>query len=239
MKKRILITGGSRGIGRACVELFAAQGHSVAFIYNQNHAEAAACKNETGAICISADISDPNIAACAANTAIERLGGIDVLINNAGISMCGLFSYMTDEEWRKILDTNLSSAIYMSREASKHMISQHSGSIINIGSVWGRCGASCEVAYSATKAALRGFTLSLAKELGPSGIRVNCVEPGVILTDMNKEHSEETMDSLCDETPLMRLGEPIDVARAVSFLASDDASFITGQILGVDGGFAL
>lgn len=239
MKKRILITGGSRGIGRACVELFASYGHSVAFIYNQNHKEAAICKNETGAICISADISDPNIASCAARTAIERLGGIDVLINNAGISMCGLFSYMSDEEWRKILDTNLSSAIYMSREVSKHMISQHSGSIINIGSVWGRCGASCEVAYSATKAALRGFTLSLAKELGPSGIRVNCVEPGVILTDMNKEHSEETMASLCDETPLMRLGEPIDVARAVYFLSGDDASFITGQILGVDGGFAL
>ena len=239
MKKRILITGGSRGIGRACVELFTSLGHSVAFIYNQNHTEAATCKNETGAICISADISDPNIASCAVHTAIERLGGIDVLINNAGISMCGLFTDMSDEEWRKILDTNLSSAIYMSREASKYMISQHSGSIINIGSVWGRCGASCEVAYSATKAALRGFTLSLAKELGPSGIRVNCVEPGVILTDMNKEHSEDTMNYLCDETPLMRLGEPIDVARAVSFLAGDDASFITGQILGVDGGFAL
>ncbi len=239
MNKKVIISGGSRGIGRACVELFAERGHSVAFIYKDNDEKAEECARTTGAIAIKADLSDPSGARYAADTAIRSLGGVDILINNAGISYTGLISDMTDEEWRSITDTNISSAFYLCRDLSKHMVHNKSGCIINIGSVWGRCGASCEVAYSATKSAIRGLTLSLAKELGPSGIRVNCVEPGVISTDMNACHSEDTMELLSDETPLMRIGEPIDVARAVYFLSCDEASFITGQILGVDGGFGL
>lgn len=239
MKKRVLITGGSRGIGASCVELFSSLGHNVAFVYKSNADKAKECEKKTGAFPICADLSTSDGVRYAIDKAIEILGGIDILVNNAGVSIIGLVNDMSDSEWYHILNSNLSSAFLMSREASKYMISQHSGCIVNIGSVWGRCGASCEVAYSSTKAAMRGLTLSLAKELGPSGIRVNCVEPGVILTDMNASHTEETMKELCEETPLMRLGTPDDVARAVHFLTSDDASFITAQILGVDGGFGI
>lgn len=239
MKKRVLITGGSRGIGASCVKLFASCGHNVAFVYKNSADKAAECEKQTGAVGICADLSTPDGVRYAIDKTIEILGGIDILVNNAGISMIGLVNDMRDDEWYHILNSNLSSAFFMSREASRYMISQHNGCVVNIGSVWGRCGASCEVAYSSTKAALRGLTLSLAKELGPSGIRVNCVEPGVILTDMNASHSEETMRELTDETPLMRIGTPEDVAKAVLFLCSDDASFITAQILGVDGGFGI
>ena len=237
--KRILISGGSRGIGRACVELFAARGHKVAFIYRSDDAAAKEVSDKTGAFPIKADVAAYDEAVSAFRVAVEYLGGIDVLVNNAGISLCSLFTDTTYEEWKSIIDTNLSSAFTLSRECSREMIRNHCGSIINIGSVWGRCGASCEVAYSASKAGLRGLTQALAKELGPSSIRVNCIEPGVIDTDMNAAHTKETMDELCDSTPLCRIGKPEDVASAVYFLASDDASFITGQIIGVDGGFAL
>lgn len=237
--KRVLISGGSRGIGRACVELFASYGHKVAFIYCCDDESAKDCAKKCGAYPIKADLSIHTEAVRAAREATEYLGGIDVLVNNAGISITKLFTDTSYEEWRRVLDVNLSSAFSLSHECAKQMISRHSGSIINIGSVWGRCGASCEVAYSASKAALRGLTLALAKELGPSSIRVNCIEPGVIDTDMNAEHTKETMDELCDSTPLCRIGKPSDVAEAVYFLSSDAASFITGQIIGVDGGFAL
>ena len=237
--KRILISGGSRGIGRACVMLFSSRGHKVAFIYRNDDDAAAECSKITGAYAIKADVSVHSESVRAVNEAISYLGGIDVLVNNAGISMTKLFTDTTYDEWKSVIDTNLSSAFSLSRECSKMMISQHSGSIINIGSVWGRCGASCEVAYSASKAGLRGLTQALAKELGPSDIRVNCIEPGVIDTDMNAEHSKETMEELCDSTPLCRIGKADEVAEAVYFLSSDAASFITGQIIGVDGGFAL
>ena len=194
---------------------------------------------KTGALAIKANVAVYDEAVSAFNFALEQLGGIDVLVNNAGISLCSLFTDTTYEQWQSIIDTNLTSAFTLSRDCSREMIRKHSGSIINIGSVWGRCGASCEVAYSASKAGLRGLTQALAKELGPSGIRVNCIEPGVIDTDMNAEHSKETMDELCEETPLCRIGKPEDVAEAVYFLSSDRSSFITGQIIGVDGGFAL
>lgn len=236
---KILVTGGSRGIGRACVECFASQGHSVAFIYKSNFDGAREVCLSTGAHGICADLSSPESAKAAAVAAISKLGGIDVLVNNAGISQIKLFTDLTDEDWQKMLDTNLSGTFYITREAAKYMINQKSGRIINIGSMWGKVGASCEVHYSATKAALRGFTQSLAKELGPSGITVNCVEPGVIATDMNASLSPEIIDSLCDETPLCRLGTPENVADLVEFLASDKASFITGQIIGVDGGYAI
>ena len=239
MNKTALVTGSSRGIGRACVELFASHKDKVAFIYRSDDAAAAEVAEKCGAYAIKADISVYNEATETFKSAIEYLGGIDVLVNNAGISLCSLFTDTTYDQWQNIIDTNLTSAFSLSRECSKEMVRQHSGSIINIGSVWGRCGASCEVAYSASKAGLRGLTQALAKELGPSGVRVNCIEPGVILTDMNAEHSKETMNELAELTPLCRIGTAEDVAKAVYFLSSDEASFITGQILGVDGGFAL
>lgn len=235
--RRVLISGGSRGIGAECVRRYTSLGDAVAFIYNKSFDAAQALSSKTGAIAIQADVSDAVEAKSAVNQAVEKLGGIDILVNNAGIAHIGLFTDLTDDEWRRLCDTNLSSVIYLSREASKYMVRRHGGSIVNIGSVWGRAGASCEVAYSATKAGLRGFTRALAKELGPSGITVNCIEPGVIDTEMNAALDEETRASLADETPLGRLGTSGDVASAVEFLTSPGAVFITGQILGVDGGF--
>ena len=235
--KRVLITGGSRGIGAACVRKFREAGDAVVFLYNKSVTQARALAEETGAVAIQIDVSDGEALAVAVHEAARRLGGIDVLVNNAGISLVGLFTDMSDVEWRRLVDTNLGAAVVASREASKTMVSQKSGRIVNIGSVWGRVGASCEVAYSATKAGLEGLTRALAKELGPSGITVNCVEPGVIATDMNACFDEETLAALCEETPLCRIGQPEDVANAVFWLASDGASFVTGQILGVDGGF--
>ena len=236
---KILVTGGSRGIGAACVKSFCDQGHSVAFIYKSNHEAANALWEKCGATPICADVSDANEAKNAVQKAIATLGGIDVVINNAGISQIKMFCDISDGDLRKMLDTNLCSAFYVTRAALPSMISQKWGRIINIGSMWGKVGASCEVHYSASKAGLRGMTMALAKELGPSGITVNAIEPGVIKTDMNSELDEQTMRELCDATPLCRLGEPDDVAALAVFLASEKASFITGQIIGVDGGFAV
>lgn len=237
--KKVIITGGSRGIGRACVELFSENGCAVAFIYHTNDDAAEECARETGAHPIKADLSDPDEAEWAFNKAIEYLGGIDILINNAGISESGLITDMTDETWMKVINTNLSSAFFMSREVTREFVKQQSGAIVNIGSVWGRCGASCEAAYSASKAGLRGLTLSMAKELGPSGIRVNCVEPGVIDTDMNACYDDDDIAELCEQTPLYRIGDPAEVAELVYFLAGEKASFITAQVIGVDGGFGI
>ncbi|MBQ4121998.1 MAG: SDR family oxidoreductase, partial [Clostridia bacterium] len=171
--------------------------------------------------------------------AAEILGGIDILVNCAGISQIKLFTDLSDNDIARMVQINLTAAMTVTQTAAPYMIRNHSGRIVNIGSMWGKTGASCEVHYSATKAALEGFTKALAKELGPSRITVNCIEPGVIETPMNASLDEETVQGLIDETPLMRLGTPSDVANAVLFLASDKASFITGQILGVDGGYAI
>ena len=236
---KVLITGGSRGIGEACVRAFCQKGDSVAFIYHSNYERANTLSVETGAIAIAADVSDATAATAATQQAIERLGGIDVLVNNAGISQIKLFSDITDEDWRKMIDTNLSGAFYTSREASRAMVAQHFGRIINIGSMWGKVGASCEVHYSASKAGLRGLTMALAKELGPSHITVNCIEPGVIDTEMNAALADDVRLELCDNTPLCRIGKAEEVAAVVCFLASKEASFVTGQIIGVDGGFAI
>ncbi len=237
--KKVIVTGGSRGIGRACVELFAENGCAVAFIYCSNDDAANECSEITGAHAIKADLSDPDEVEWAYNKAVEYLGGVDVLVNNAGISESGLITDVTDDIWMRVINTNLSSAFYMSRAVTHDFVRQQSGSIINIGSVWGRCGASCEAIYSASKAGLRGLTLSLAKELGPSGIRVNCVEPGVIDTDMNACYDDDDIAELCEQTPLYRIGDPSEVAELVYFLSSEKASFITAQIIGVDGGFGI
>ena len=237
--KKVIITGGSRGIGRACVDLFTENDCAVAFIYCSNDDAADECVAETGAYAIKADLSDPDESEWAYNKAVEYLGGVDVLVNNAGISESGLVTDMTDELWLKVMNTNLSSAFYMSRAATRDFVKQQSGVIVNIGSVWGRCGASCEAAYSASKAGMRGLTLSMAKELGPSGVRVNCVEPGVIDTDMNAMYDDDDITELCEQTPLYRIGDPAEVAELVYFLASEKASFITAQIIGVDGGFGI
>ena len=238
--KRILISGGSRGIGRGLVEAFARNGDKVAFIYKSDHEAAREVVDTTGATAICANVADPNEVRRAVREAERVLDGqIEVLVNNAGISLISVMQDVTDTQWREVLDTNLSGAFFLSREVLPGMISAKNGRIIHIGSMWGKVGASCEVAYSAAKAGLRGMTLSMAKELAPSGITVNCVEPGVIDTAMNAKLGADTLASLVEETPVGRLGTPDDVAAAVLFLASDDASFITGQMLSVDGGFAL
>lgn len=237
--KRVLISGGARGIGCALVEYFCARGDEVVFLYRQSEAAARELCERTGARAICADLSDPAQALRAAKDAEAMLGGVDVLISNAGVAQIKLFTEVSDEEWRCMIDTNLSAAFYLARALAPGMINRQYGRIINIGSMWGKVGASCEVHYSASKAGLRGLTMALAKELGPSGITVNCVEPGVIETDMNAALDARTREELCDSTPLCRMGKPEEVAAAVGFLASDEAAFITGQMLGVDGGFAI
>jgi 3-oxoacyl-[acyl-carrier protein] reductase len=237
---RVLISGGSRGIGAALVRAFTQNGDTVAFLYCQNDAAAKAVEAETGAVAIRCDVSDPDAVRAAVAQAEKVLGGaVTVLVNNAGVSSIALSRDLSDAEWRRVVDTNLSGAFYLCRETQGAMIAAKNGRIVNIGSMWGKTGASCEVAYSASKAGLRGLTMALAKELGPSGITVNCVEPGLIDTEMNAALDADTRASLVAETPLCRIGTLSDVAAAVLFFASDAASFITGQILGVDGGFAV
>ena len=238
-EKRVLISGGSRGIGRACVEHFAQKGYKVAFLYEKNVEAAQKTASELGALAVKCDIADPIEVKRAVFAVKKELGDIDILVNNAAVSMIKPFDTFSDDEWGRMMNVNLSGMFYLSREIAPMMVSQKWGRIINIGSMWGKVGASCEVPYSTTKAGVRGFTMSLAKELAPSGITVNCVEPGVIATEMNASLDADTLRELCEETPVGRLGKPDEIAAAVGFFASDEASFVTGQILGVDGGFAV
>jgi 3-oxoacyl-[acyl-carrier protein] reductase len=232
-----LITGGSRGIGAAIVRALAEKGWRVAFCYRSSEEAARQLAAETGAIAIRCDVTDSAQVRDMAGTALRQLSHIDLLVNNAGTAWQGLLSDMTDNDWRTVLDTSLSAAFYACRAVIPGMVSQRSGRIINISSIWGRVGASCEAAYSAAKAGLIGLSKALAKELGPSGITVNCLCPGVIRTDMLNCYTEEDLSALADETPLCRLGTPEDVAAAVCWLAEEKAGFITGQVIGVDGGF--
>ena len=233
----VLITGGSRGIGAQLVRAFAAAGYRTAFFYRSSCEAAQALSQETGAYAIACDVSDPAAVRMACAEAERLLSHIDVLVNNAGVAQQKLFTDVTDEDWRMLLDTNLSGTFYASRQVLPGMISRRYGRIINIGSIWGQVGASCEVAYSAAKAGMIGLTKALAKEVAPSGVTVNCICPGVIATDMLNAFSAEDLAALADETPVGRLGTPQDVATAVLWLCGRDASFVTGQVLGVNGGF--
>lgn len=231
--KTVFITGGSRGIGRACVEAFCAHGYSVTFQYNKSVQAANALCEKTGAGSVMCDFTDMD----AVRALADEVGSCDVLVNCAGISEVGLLTDLSDEAYRRLMQVNLDSVFYLSRALIPGMVRRHSGSIVNISSMWGICGASCEAAYSASKGALIALTKSIAKEYGPSGIICNCVCPGVIDTDMNARLSEDDLAALKEQTPLMRIGEPEEVAEAVLFLA--EAKFITGQVLSVDGGFAI
>ncbi len=238
-KRGVLVSGGSRGIGRAIVENFSKKGYAVAFLYEKNEEAARKTAEEFDALAIKCDIADSASVKDAVKIARENLGNIHVLVNNAAISSIKPFDTFSDEEWNRMIGVNLSGAFFLCREIAPEMVSRKWGRIINIGSMWGKVGASCEVPYSAAKAGIRGFTMSLAKELAPSGVTVNCIEPGVIMTEMNASLGEETLNALAEETPMGRLGDPTEVASAVCFFASDEAGFISGQVLGVDGGFAV
>lgn len=235
--RTVLITGGSRGIGAAMVRAFSQAGYRAAFFYRQSEAAARALERETGAAAIRCDVrlSDRVNAACA--EALRLLSHIDVLVNNAGVAQQKLLTDLTDEDWRAMLDTHLSGAFYVTRAVLPGMISRKAGRVVNVASIWGQVGASCETHYSAAKAGLIGLTKALAKEVGPSGITVNCLCPGVIETDMLASFTEADLDALREETPLGRLGTPREVARCALWLAGEDASFVTGQVIGVGGGF--
>ncbi len=236
--KVALVTGGAKGIGCAIVKRLFSDGYKVAFTYNNSQEKALSLCNELGDRCkaYQLDITDSNAVNNIVADIEMNFGKIAVLVNNAGIAEQALFTDITDEMWHKMLETNLSGAFYCSRAVLKYMINRKSGKIINISSIWGETGGSCEVHYSASKAGLIGMTKALAKEVGLSGITVNSVSPGVILTDMTSYFDEETMNELKNETPLNRIGTPEDVAGAVSFLASSNADFITGQNISVNGG---
>ncbi len=237
--KRVLITGGSRGIGRAMVELFSKEGYRVAFTYNKSSQEAESIARATGAVAIFADLLCERDIIGAVEAAVRELSGIDILINNAGIADFSLVQDVSLDRWNKMLSVNLTAPFLFCREALPYMIRQQWGRIINVSSMWGLVGSAMEVHYSAAKAGLIGMTKAMAKELGPSGITVNAIAPGVIETDMNASLSEDDKSQLCDETPLGRIGIPSEVAKSALYLAGDGASFITGHTLNVSGGFVI
>ena len=235
VNKVVVVTGSSRGIGANIVKTLAKKGYRVILNYNKSENYAQNVQKELINVDIfKADVSKKEEAVSLINFAIEKYGKIDVLINNAGISQSKLFTDLTDEDWNNIINSNLNSAFFCSREAAKNMIHNKSGLIINISSIWGITGASCEVAYSTSKAALNGFTKALAKELGPSNIRVNAIAPGIINTDMNNYLSNEELESIKEEIPLERIGETIDISKCVEWLIKDN--YTTGQIISINGG---
>ena len=242
-RKCALVTGGARGIGKAICRALANDGYNIAINYSSSYDEAVKLKEElsimTQAEIFKADVSDSQQVNDMFNAVEEIFGGVDLLVNNAGIAGQVLFTDITDDMWQRMIGVNLTGAFNCCRRALPRMINEKSGNIINIASMWGEVGASMEVHYSATKAGLIGLTKALAKEVGLSGIRVNAVSPGVVLTDMMSAFSDEDKELLKEETPLNTLGSPSDVADAVSFLASDKSKFITGQVLSVNGGFVI
>ena len=239
MPQTVLITGGSRGIGAAMVRLFSEKGWRTAFTYLNSRDQALALEKETGALAVKCDAGGEEDTARMASEVLLAFRHVDALICNAGTSYTGLLQDMTAAEWDALFSVHVRGAFLATRAFLPGMISRKKGSIVYISSMWGQTGASCEAAYSACKAALIGMGKALAKEVGPSGVRVNCLCPGVIQTDMLREYDSEALEALRDETPLMRLGAPQDVARAAFFLCGEEASFITGQVLGVNGGFVI
>lgn len=237
--KNVLITGGSRGIGKACVYEFIKNGYRVFLNYNKSEKEALRMCSETGAIPVKADVSNSLEVEKAAEFIKENYGGISVLINNAGISQIKLFSDISENDWDNMFNVNIKGMFLITKAFIGDMINKKYGKIINISSMWGETGGSCEVHYSASKSAVIGFTKALAKETGLSGINVNCISPGVINTDMNSELTKEDIASLCKEAPLNRIGTPEEVAKLAIFLSSDEASFITGQVIGINGGLVI
>lgn len=229
----VVITGGSRGIGAATVELFAARGDRVTFLYEKNHTAAKAVADKTGAAAICCDVADGE----AVNRAFSQIGDVDILVCNAGTMYFGLLSQMAEDEWNRLFAVNVGGIYHCVNAAMPSFLKTHRGSIVTVASMWGQVGASCEAAYSATKGAVIALTKALAKELGPSGIRVNCVAPGVILTDMCANVAPDILAGMGEETPLGRNGMPMDVAKAIAYLA--DAEFVTGQVLGVSGGYVI
>ena len=230
---RVVITGGSRGIGAAAVALFAQRGDQVTFLYEKEHDAARQVADRTGATAICCDVADGQ----AVKAAFETIGDVDILICNAGICHTGLLSMLSEEDWDRMFDVNVKGIYHCVNAAMPSFLKKQAGCIITVSSMWGEVGASCEAGYSATKGAVIALSKALAKELGPSGIRVNCVTPGVILTDMCAEVDPEILEQLKEETPIGRNGTAMDVAKAMAYLA--DAEFITGHVLRVNGGFVI
>ena len=228
-----VITGGSRGIGAAAVEAFAARGDRVYFLYEKEHAAAVAVAEKTGATAICCDVADGQ----AVREAFRQIGHVDVLVCNAGICQYGLMSMTSEETWDRVFAVNVKGIYHCVNAAMESFLQKQKGCVITVSSMWGQVGASCEAAYSASKGAVIALTQALAKELGPSGIRVNCVAPGVILTDMCAGIDPEILEEMAQEAPVGRNGKPEDVAKAMVFLA--DAEFITGQVLPVNGGYVI
>ena len=231
--KKVLVTGGSRGIGAATVRAFAARGDKVYFLYEKQHLAAETVSRETGSTAICCDVAD----AAAVRTAMETVGDVDILVCNAGVCVSGLIQDISSEDWDRQFDVNVKGVYHCIREALPGFFRKQAGSVVTVSSMWGQVGASCEAAYSATKGAVIALTKALAQELGPSGIRVNCVAPGVILTDMCANVDPGIMEELRQQSPIGKNGTPEDVAEAIVYLA--DAEFMTGQVLGINGGFVI
>ncbi len=230
---KIVITGGSRGIGAAAVELFAAKGHQVFFLYEKEHAAAQAVSQKTGARAICCDVADGE----AVQAAFAKIGPVDVLICNAGICHYGLMSQLPGEMWDRLFAVNVKGIYHCVNAAMPGFLEKQAGCVITVSSMWGQVGASCEAAYSATKGAVIALTKALAQELGPCGVRVNCVAPGVILTDMCTGVEPETLEQMAQDAPVGRNGTPMDVAKAMEYLL--EAEFVTGQVLGINGGYII
>lgn len=244
MERVVLITGASRGIGQAAAEIFAQAGYRVAINYNQSEDKAAELSKRLKSMgfhasLFKADVSDINQVKAMVESCESAFGPIDVLINNAGIAQQKLFTEITAEDWSHMFSVNVTGVFNCCRCVLPSMIRRHSGKIINVSSIWGICGASCEVHYSAAKAAVIGLTKALAKEEGPSNIQINCIAPGIIDTEMNCNLSIEEKSVLCDQTPLGRFGTAHDIANTMLFLASPSADFITGQVISPNGGFVI
>lgn len=240
--KNALVTGASGGIGQAVARELARRGWGVALHYWKNEASARRLEEEIlagggSARCYQADLTDPAQVEALFAAAEEDFGFLEGLVNNAGTAWKGLFTDMTLEDWRQVLDSDLTSVFLCCRRALPPMIRRKRGSIVNVSSMWGQVGASCEAAYSAAKAGVIGLTKALAKEEGPSGIRVNCLAPGVVRTPMNGDLSPEDLAALREETPLERIGSPEEIAQAAAFLLEN--TFVTGQVLGVNGGLVV